>query len=107
MLEANPSYPLMVLWILVTVIGYLRARRLIREDTSAEKTRGIVLLFMIGNAVYVYCLATMFELGENYRYRFLVEPLFLVLTAVALQATAQRLARALRGRPRQARPRAP
>ena len=100
MLEANPSYPLMALWIVVITLGYMRARASIRKDGSADRTQGIVLLFIIGNAIYVYCLATMLELGENYRYRFLVEPLFLVLTVVALQAATQRVARAVRGRPR-------
>ena len=45
-------------------------------------------------AIYLYAVGTALELGENYRYRFLIEPLFIVMTATALTD----LVRKFRGR---------
>lgn len=91
-LEANPSLLLMVLWVLVIPTAYVTARASMLRKGAGDFSRGIVLAFIIGNTVYVYLLGTMLELGENYRYRFLIEPLFFVLTAVMLHALAGRIA---------------
>jgi hypothetical protein len=46
------------------------------------------LLFVI---VYVYVLGTFVELSENYRYRFVAEPLFAVATATIATDFVRRL----------------
>lgn len=83
-LEANPSVPLMILWVIVLSVGYVNARRGYQSNNAPDKAHGILVAFIVCNAIYVYCMGTMLELGENYRYRFLIEPLFLVLTAFVL-----------------------
>ena len=97
-LEVNPSHLLMVLWVLVISSGYIMARRSLLARDPMELSRGVVLAFIIGNVIYVYCLGTMLELGENYRYRFLIEPLFFALTAVMLNVLAKHVAAIVRRR---------
>ena len=54
-------------------------------------TLGYVLFVM----VYVHALGTLVELGENYRYRFAVEPLLAVAIAVLATDGVRRLAKRL------------
>ena len=42
-----------------------------------------MLGFIVLTALYLYVVATAIELSENYRYRFNIEPLFMVLTVTA------------------------
>jgi hypothetical protein len=63
----------------------------VRAGCQQAYTNGIVIAFIAGSVLYVFCLSTMAELGENYRYKFLVEPLVLVLTAAALGDLVRRL----------------
>lgn len=82
-LEVNSSLLLFLVWWIVLGYGYWRARHGILYGNTA---RGIVAGFIVLTAVYVYAVGTTLELAENYRYRFLVEPLFLVLEAAAVTA---------------------
>ena len=44
----------------------------------------IVLMFVLFTCAYVYLVGTLVDLGENYRYRFLAEPLTLALLGTAI-----------------------
>jgi hypothetical protein len=89
-LEVNQSVPLMILWAFALPYGYMKARKSMLSLDPKNRSNGIVIAFIVGNALYVYCLGTLLELGENYRYKFLIEPLFLVLTAVVLTDLVRR-----------------
>lgn len=80
-LEVNTSVPLMVLWVLVLGYGYIQARRGVMSKDPHCQPRSIVIGFIVVTALYLYTVGTALELAENYRYRFNIEPLFLVLTA--------------------------
>ena len=82
-LEVNTSVPLIVLWALVLGYGYVQARQGAMSDDAQRRPRALVIGFIVLSALYLYAVGTAFELAENYRYRFNVEPLFLVLTATA------------------------
>ncbi len=82
-LEVNTSVPLMVLWVLVLSYGYIQARQGVMGNDSQRRPRAIVIGFIVVSALYLYAVGTAFELAENYRYRFNIEPLFFVLTATA------------------------
>lgn len=82
-MEVQTSLPLIALWGLVLGYGYLQARRGIRSAEPNGKPRALVIGFIVLSALYVYALATTIELSENYRYRFAIEPLFMVLTVTA------------------------
>jgi len=83
-LEVNTSSRLIIVWFLMLGYGYVHARRAIVDRKSGATPRAVVLGFFVVTAIYVHVVATTIELGENYRYRFLVEPLFFVVTAVAI-----------------------
>lgn len=82
-LEVNTSVPLIVLWVVVLGYGYAQARQGLMSKDPQCLPRAIVIGFIVLSALYLYAVGTAFELGENYRYRFNIEPLFLVLTATA------------------------
>lgn len=95
-IEENTSLPLILLWIVVLGWGYLQSRRGMLTPTRPTNAYAIVIGFVTLTAVYVYAIGTTVELGENYRYRFLVEPLFLVLSATAAtQVVRSRVLKAL------------
>jgi hypothetical protein len=52
----------------------------------------ITLGYMLFVMLYVHALGTLVELGENYRYRFVVEPLLAVAIAVLATDGMRRLA---------------
>lgn len=83
-LQVNTSVPLIVAWVLVLGYGYLQARQGLMSRDLEQRPRAIVIGFMVMSILYIYGVSTAFELAENYRYRFLTEPLFFVLTATAL-----------------------
>lgn len=83
-LEVNTSAPLMVLWVLVLGYGYVQARQGVLSKDSQQRPRALVIGFIVLSALYLYVVGTAFELAENYRYRFNIEPLFFVLTATAV-----------------------
>ncbi|HEY0683884.1 MAG TPA: glycosyltransferase family 39 protein [Steroidobacter sp.] len=82
-LEMNVSKAMIALWLLVLPYGYWQARQGVLRGVAEAKPRAIVMGFIVLTAVYLYAVGTMLELGENFRYRFLIEPLFFVLTATA------------------------
>jgi len=82
-LEVNTSVLLIVQWILVLGYGYVQARRGVMSKDPELRPRALVIGFIVVSALYLYAVGTAFELAENYRYRFNIEPLFLVLTATA------------------------
>jgi 4-amino-4-deoxy-L-arabinose transferase-like glycosyltransferase len=82
-LEVNTSVPLIALWLLVLGYGYVQARRGVLSQDAEQRPRAVVIGFIVVSALYLYAVGTAFELAENYRYRFLIEPLFMVLTATA------------------------
>jgi hypothetical protein len=57
----------------------------------SEQARAIAIGFIVLTCLYVYVLGTSLELGENSRYRFLTEPLFVVLGATAIVALIRKL----------------
>lgn len=82
-LEVNTSVPFIVLWWVVLGYGYVQARRGMLSGSPDSRPRALVIGFIVFTALYIYVVGTAFELAENYRYRYLVEPLFLVLTVTA------------------------
>jgi hypothetical protein len=82
---------LVATWVVLLGYAYVRARESVLSDDAETRTSGIVIGFILANAVYVYLVSTLFELGENYRYRFLIEPLFFVLLATAIVAFVRRV----------------
>jgi hypothetical protein len=83
-LKVNTSIPLIVMWVLVLGYGYVQARQVVSVADPQSQARAFVAGFITFSAVYLYVLGTALESGENYRYRFDIEPLFFVLTATAL-----------------------
>jgi len=82
-LEVNTSPLLILLWVVVLGYGYVQARPVMLGRDCADRSRAIVIGFITVTALYLYVVGTTLELAENYRYRFLIEPLFFVLTATA------------------------
>lgn len=90
-LEVNTSVPLIALWMLVLGYGYAQARRAVISRDPEQQPTGLVIGFIVVSALYLYAVGTAVELGENYRYRFLIEPLFMVLTATAATTLIRRV----------------
>ncbi len=95
-LEVNTSLPLIALWVLVLGYGYFQARQGLLSKDPLRRPRAIVIGFIVVTALYLYAVGTAFELAENYRYRFNIEPLFFVLTATAATALARVVRQKLR-----------
>lgn len=93
-LEVNTSLPLIASWVLLLGYGYIQARQALLGKDTERRPRAIVLGFIVVTALYLYAVGTALELAENYRYRFLIEPLFFVLAATA----ATSLVRAVKSR---------
>jgi len=64
--------------------AFFGLRRSVMNRTLAIDGSAVVLGFFVVAATYVHVVGTALELAENYRYRFLVEPLFFVVTAAAV-----------------------
>lgn len=84
MLTVNTSIPLIVAWVLVLGYGYMQARTGVLGGNREQRPRAIVIGFIVMSVLYIYAVGTLLELAENYRYRFMTEPLFFVLTATAV-----------------------
>ena len=93
--EAHMSVPLIVAWILVLGYAYTQARRAPMTKDPDVKARGILIGFIILSVLYIYAVSTTIELGENNRYRFMTEPLFMVLAATAVTELLRRARRVL------------
>lgn len=85
-LEVNTSVVLILMWPLVLGYGYMQARRAVISQCQESMPRALTMGFIVVTALYVYVVGTGLELAENYRYRFLIEPLFLVLQVAAATA---------------------
>lgn len=96
LLEVNTSVPLIVVWWVVLGYGYFQVRRAVRSGGPESRPRALVIGFIVVTALYIYVVGTAFELAENYRYRYVVEPLFLVLAATAATSLV-RFVRSRRG----------
>jgi hypothetical protein len=83
-LEMNVGYPLVFVWILLVPYFYMRSRKKIRSASPGELNIGLVTGYMLVNILYVWGLSTTVELAENFRYKFLIEPIFMILVGIAI-----------------------
>jgi hypothetical protein len=95
-LEVNTSLPLFVLWWAALGFGYLQIRRAVMTRDAEAMPRAIVTGFIVFTALYIYGVGTAFELAENYRYRWMVEPLFLILATAAVTSWLRAIVRGAR-----------
>ena len=82
-LQVNTGFGLVLAWLIVLPYAYIRARRLLISGNQAQRNTAIVIGFLLINVLYVYATSTMLELAENNRYKFMIEPIFLVLAISA------------------------
>lgn len=92
-LEVNTSVMLIAAWILVLGYGYVQARQGLMSGNPDQRPRAVVIGFIVMTALYLYAVGTALELAENYRYRFLIEPLFFVLSATAITSLVRTVRR--------------
>ncbi len=71
-------------YLVVIVYGFLLVRQALRRK-PVNFPNALTLLFIWLNLVYVTTVGNAFELGENNRFRFVVDPLFLILLGIALK----------------------
>jgi hypothetical protein len=90
-LSVNTSIPLIVAWCVLLSYGLVQALRGAASPDRERKARAVASGFIVVTAAYVYVVGTTFELAENYRYRYLVEPLLFVLAAAAITDAVRRL----------------
>jgi hypothetical protein len=84
-LEVNTSWTLFAVWWLVLGYGYVQARKaFLAKEEPAALARAVTIGFIVFTSLYIYGVGTAFELAENYRYRWVVEPVTFVLVATAL-----------------------
>lgn len=91
-LEVNTSVWLIALWGLALVFGWLRVRPVFFGPSVEDRVARVTLGYLLFVMVYVHTLGTLVELGENYRYRFVVEPFLAVAIAVIATDGMRRLA---------------
>jgi hypothetical protein len=89
----NTSIPLIVVWVAALGFGYSQARKTLVTRDVADYPRALVMGFIVFTSVYAYVVSNALEVGENYRYRFLTEPLFFVLAATAITAAVRAIRR--------------
>ena len=88
-IEVDTSVFLIVQWCVLLAYGYVQARRSVIAGDGSP--RALVLGFIVLTALYLYVVATTIEVNENYRYRFNIEPLFLVLLVTAATSLVRRV----------------
>ncbi|MDH5737694.1 MAG: hypothetical protein OEZ23_05255 [Gammaproteobacteria bacterium] len=82
LIEVNTGYGLIIFWLAVLVyFSYYSIWGLI-SGRGQDKAKMLVTGFMLFNITYVWAISVSVELAENYRYKFLTEPLFIVLATV-------------------------
>jgi hypothetical protein len=91
-LEVNTSVWLIALWALALACGWLRVRPIFFAPSVEDRVARVTLGYLLFVMVYVHALGTLVELGENYRYRFVIEPFLAVAIAVIATAGVGRLA---------------
>ncbi len=83
---SNPGYTTMVLWLSVTAFSLFW---FFRGVTGHDANRDFIVVgYIVSVMLYVYGLSTLIELMENYRYRFLVEPIYWVVVILMLSKGA-------------------
>lgn len=80
--EVNTGNLLVLGLPLVFLYGFLKLVRAYLGRGSLGRAEAITLAYILFNTLYIYMIGTLLELGENYRYRFLQEPLTLILFAI-------------------------
>jgi 4-amino-4-deoxy-L-arabinose transferase and related glycosyltransferases of PMT family len=90
-MEVHTSVLLIAQWFVLLAYGYVQARRGVVAANPDTQPRALVLGFIVLTALYLYVVSTTIELGENYRYRFSIEPLFLVLMVTAITDLVRRI----------------
>jgi hypothetical protein len=98
LLEVNTSIPLIVTWALLLGYGYIQTRRSLLSHDQSHMPRGLVIGFIVVTALYLQCVGTAFELAENYRYRYNVEPLMFAIASSAITDFARGLRAKFRSR---------
>ncbi len=80
------SVPFLFLFVFVVVIARAarRAVGVLCCGQSGDRADAVTLLFLVYNIAYVMFVGNLLEVGENNRFRFLVEPAIFVLAAVEL-----------------------
>lgn len=73
-----------LLYVVVIVYGFVMLRQAFRRRATGS-AYALTLLFIWLNVVYVTIVGNAFELGENNRFRFVVDPFSLVLLGLALK----------------------
>ncbi len=71
-------------YLIVIIYGFLLLKQAFRRRPISFPY-ALTLLFIWSNLVYVTVVGNAFELGENNRFRFMVDPLFLALLGLALK----------------------
>ena len=85
---SNPGYLLILFWLTSAVFCL---REFLLGVTGRRQNRDyIVIGYIVSIMLYTYFLGTLIELSENYRYRFLTEPVFWVVVIVMLNRLWQR-----------------
>jgi hypothetical protein len=100
LLEVNTSIPLILVWWLLLGYGYTQMRRAVLSSYERERPRAVAIGFIVVTALYLYAVGTAFELAENYRYRYNVEPLMFALGAAAVTDLIRKARAILRSRQR-------
>ena len=74
----------MITFPLVIFFGLIRQFTMYRNAAPERRGSAVILAYLLFNILYIYGLATFLELAENYRYRFIQEPLVLVVISLLL-----------------------
>ncbi len=78
-LEVNTGIILVIGLPLLLLYALTRIAYGITGKAPVRPIETIILTYLVFNILYTYSLGTLLELGENYRYRFVQEPLFLIV----------------------------
>ncbi len=68
------------------VYGIIETARAWRENGNNRAT-GVTLLYLSGTVVYLSVVGNLMELGENYRFRFLIDPFYIVFLGLFIEGT--------------------
>ncbi|MFH1374475.1 MAG: hypothetical protein ABII79_11840 [bacterium] len=80
----NTGWLTALAYLVVIIYGFLLLRQAYRQR-RLDTPSAVVLLFIWLNVVYITVAGNAFELGENNRFRLVVEPLFFTLLGLALK----------------------
>jgi len=83
-IEVNTGVIVAVSFPLILFLGLIRLFKMFRHAAPDRRASAIVLGYLLFNILYIYFLSTFLELAENYRYRFIQEPLVIVVIGLLL-----------------------